>query len=796
MMKNKTLSAVFIALVVLSSVNSFAVSAFASSTKPEFRSVIVGFKANPSEALIQQYGGRIKYSYNAIPAIACWLPPQAIAALENNPQIEYIEEDTVVTISARQQWRNYAYLAVYAFLDGVPVSVPYYVNGVQKGITPGMTFTKKGTYTVSVTCDGQTQEQTAVVLGNLQITMVVFEFTSQQETGYLNIQAQLDNGTTVSANIDIYNSGNLYDQDTTPFTIEVEPDSYDLIATYKDQTQYRITEVIADQTTTETFTFEAPEPPPPPEQGILQITTTPVTGEIFIDGASEGLAPVTKDIDIGTYTISFSDVLDYITPEPQTVEVYVNQTSYVEGVYEPVAPPAQGTLQITTTPITGEVFINSISQGLAPVIREVDSGSYTISFGDVSGYLTPAPQTVDVYESQITYIEGVYELILPPAQGTLQITTTPVAGEIFIDGISEGPAPVTKEVDVGAYTISFGDVSGYITPESQTVDVYENQITSVEGAYHPVPPDPDPEVPWGVDRIDADLAWNTAEGLNIQVAILDTGLDKDHPDLKDNILAGISFIHYSYPWLWNPGAWDDDHGHGTWCAGIVGAIEDDLGVKGVAPVVDLVAVKVLDSSGSGYMSDIIAGIEWCMDNCIEVISMSFGGPSYSSAFENVCNSAYEQGIVLVAASGNEGDGDPNTNDVAYPAKFDSVIAVSGIDENDVIASFSSDGAEVDITAPAVDIKSTWRGGGYATHSGTSGACPHVSGTFALLLSLDITLPQFEGYDLNGDGKWDPIEARNRLCDTSDDLGDAGRDVFYGYGLVDTQEAVTGVQTTP
>jgi subtilisin len=713
--KERIVAILFVALVILSC-SHIAVSVWA---EPERRRVIIGFNGKPSTSLIQSFGGTVERQYHIIPAVVATLPVRAINTLKNKPLIEYIEEDVTVTISdGGRWWRNYGYLSVFALLDGMPISIPFYVDGSYAGVTPSTVFMRRGTYTVSATYNGETQEQIATVVGYLQIMMVTFEFVSTPpETGYLNVEAQLDDSTPVSANIEVYYNGNLYYEDTTPFTIEVEPDSYDLIATYEDQTQYRITEVIADQTTTELFIFESPTPP---EQGTLDITTTPVTGEVFIDGVSEGLAPVTKNVDIGTYTVSFGDVSEYITPEPQTVEVYVNQ---------------------------------------------------------------------------VTYVEGVYELIPPPAQGTLYVTTTPVTGEVYIDGVSYGLAPVTTDIDVGTYTVSFGNVDDYITPSPQSAHVYENQTTSIEGVYEPAPIE-DPEVPWGIDRIDADLAWGTTEGLNIQVAILDTGIDRDHPDLQDNILAGISFLYYSYPWMWNSGAYDDDHGHGTWCAGIVGAIENDVGVKGVAPVVDIVAVKVLDSSGSGQVSDIVAGIEWCIDNCIDVISMSFGSTSYSSTLNNACNEAYQNGIVLVSAAGNEGDGNPSTNDVTYPAKFSTVIAVSAIDESDAIASFSSDGSEVELSAPGVNIESTGLNGGYETHSGTSGACPHVAGTVALLISLDVTLPQFDGYDTNGDGLWEPIEVRNRLRDTADDLGTSGHDVFYGYGLVDTQEAVTGVETTP
>jgi subtilisin family serine protease len=566
-MKNKTLTVAFVVLLVLSCLNVFTVYAFAS--KPEFRRVIIGFKERPSNSLIEGLGGTIKYTYNVIPAIACSLPVQAIEALRNNPQIEYIDEDVIISVTRKPDKPDnpskppkspkVGYIEVRSFVESSEVPLPYKVNGVWTGVTPD--------------------------------------------------------------------------------TIERVPATYTVAISYGDETEDQLIEVSSRKTSLAYFQFtEIPPPPPPLEQGTLQIITTPITD--------------------------------------------------------------------------GEIFINTVSEGLAPVTKDVDIGSYTISFGTVSGYTSPDPQTVAVYENQIAYVEGVYQLITPPPS----------------------------------------------------------------------------IIPWGIDRIDADLAWNTSTGKNVQVAILDTGIDKDHPYLQDNILAGISFVYYSIPFLWNPNAWDDDMGHGTWCAGIV---------KATAPDVDLVAVKVMDAMGYGYTSDVIAGIEWCMDNLIDVISMSFVDPVYSNAFNNICSIAYvQEGIVLVGASGNDGDGDPSTNEVYYPAKYDAVIAVSGIDENDVVVSFSADGAENEITAPAVNINSTWMGGGYATHDGTSGACPHVSGTVALVLSLDINLPQFSGYDLDSDGTWDSWEVRNRLLDTADELGDAGRDVFFGYGLVDAQEAVTGVQTTP
>ncbi len=310
---------------------------------------------------------------------------------------------------------------------------------------------------------------------------------------------------------------------------------------------------------------------------------------------------------------------------------------------------------------------------------------------------------------------------------------------------------------------------------------------------------------WGVDRIDADLVWDvngdltTDEGANtgsgIKVAILDTGIDKDHPDLKANVKGGINFV--SKPW-WkepDPTKWDDDNGHGTYCAGIVAAVENDIGVIGVAPSVWLYAVKVLDRTGSGYLSDVIAGIDWCVQNGMQVVSMSLGTSEDSQALKDACDNAYAAGLVLVAAAGNDGDGDPTTDEVLYPARYDSVIAVAATAEDDSTPIWSSEGMEVELSAPGVDVRSTWKGGTYETHSGTSAACPHVSGTVALILASDETIWVEKGYT-NGDGTWTNSEVRNVLRGTADDLGQTGHDNFYGYGIVDAEESATGVQTNP
>jgi subtilisin family serine protease len=294
---------------------------------------------------------------------------------------------------------------------------------------------------------------------------------------------------------------------------------------------------------------------------------------------------------------------------------------------------------------------------------------------------------------------------------------------------------------------------------------------------------------WNIDRIDAELAWNTSRGTSVKVAIIDTGIDKDHPDLMANLKGGINFVPRG--WKVDPEAWDDDNGHGTHVAGIAAAVDNEIGVIGASPEAYLYAVKVLDRTGSGYVSDVIAGIQWAIDNDMDVINMSLGTDSDIQSLHDAVDAAYAANIVVVAAAGNDGDTDPDS-DVDYPAAYSSVIAVAATDSEDIRASWSSDGTEVELAAPGVEVRSTWKGGKYKVLSGTSMASPHVAGTVALILATSVP----STYDADSDGFWDPVEVRAVLQETADDLGDSGFDVYYGYGLVDSEESVTGVQTNP
>jgi hypothetical protein len=295
-------------------------------------------------------------------------------------------------------------------------------------------------------------------------------------------------------------------------------------------------------------------------------------------------------------------------------------------------------------------------------------------------------------------------------------------------------------------------------------------------------------LPFGIDRIDAELVWNGTEGGHdvgldrnagdgIKIAIIDTGIDYTHPDLDDNVKGGHRFQENG---AINDDNYMDDNGHGTHCAGIAAAEGNDIGVIGVAPRAHLYSVKVLNSDGIGWLSDLLAGIEWSTDNGMNIISMSLCTDSRWSLMQQACDTAYSNGIVVVAASCNDGSW------VRYPAKHSSVIAVGATDNNDEKAWFSNFGPEQELMAPGVGIYSTKLGGGYESHFGTSTACPHVSGAVALVFASEID----SAYDFDSDGLWDSNEIRKKLQDTADDLGEPGWDEYYGYGLVDAYEAAT------
>ncbi|WP_444684758.1 S8 family serine peptidase [Alkalicoccus luteus] len=307
------------------------------------------------------------------------------------------------------------------------------------------------------------------------------------------------------------------------------------------------------------------------------------------------------------------------------------------------------------------------------------------------------------------------------------------------------------------------------------VELTDSQAEALEDHPHVAALDENAEVttlqdiPYGIESVQGVQAQELGfRGDGMDVAILDTGIDINHEDLAANVQGGFSVFSDSA----NSNPFSDGNGHGTHVAGTVAAVDNDLGVLGVAPDADLYAVKVLSNEGSGSLDGIARGIEWSIENDMDIINMSLGGSSGSSVLENFTDLAYDEGILVVAAAGNDGKGMGFFDTVGFPAQYESAMAVAAVDENNNTASFSSAGPAVEISAPGVNVLSTVPGNGYDALNGTSMAAPHVAGVAAQVWQAKPHLSN--------------VQLRQLLNDTAEPLG-AQRD--YGNGLIQSVDAI-------
>jgi thermitase len=237
------------------------------------------------------------------------------------------------------------------------------------------------------------------------------------------------------------------------------------------------------------------------------------------------------------------------------------------------------------------------------------------------------------------------------------------------------------------------------------------------------PGDPDFNLSWGVGAIHAPDVWGTTEGENVTVAVVDTGVAANQPDLAGQVLPGVDIVNHDDDA-------SDDHGHGTHVAGTIAALANNgLGVAGVAPHAKILPIKVLDASGSGTNQAIADGIVEAANRGAKIINMSLGGPGASESIRRAIAQVQARGVIVICAAGND-----DTSDKFYPAACDDVIGVAAVDQAYAKSYFSNYGDYVDIAAPGSNIGSLNFKGGTLTMSGTSMASPHVAGTAALLLS--------------------------------------------------------------
>lgn len=267
--------------------------------------------------------------------------------------------------------------------------------------------------------------------------------------------------------------------------------------------------------------------------------------------------------------------------------------------------------------------------------------------------------------------------------------------------------------------------------------------------------------------------WVCAKGAGVDIAVIDTGVDRTHPDLAGRTTTGGVSLEGAAS-VTAGGGGVDPNGHGTHVAGIAAATAGNgVGIGGVAPLATIIPVRVLGSTGSGWSSDVAAGITWAVDAGAEVINLSLGATSQSLAMTNAITYARSNGVVVVAAAGNGGAHGPQN----YPAADNRTLAVASIDPTRGISGFSTHGSYVDLAAPGSSILSTTPDGTYGYKSGTSMATPFVSGVAALLISLD--------------GSLTPDSLANRLASSADDAGAPGVDPAFGHGIVNPVRAMAG-----
>lgn len=315
-------------------------------------------------------------------------------------------------------------------------------------------------------------------------------------------------------------------------------------------------------------------------------------------------------------------------------------------------------------------------------------------------------------------------------------------------------------------------------------EINSTQINEIK-PYITTPNDPYFASQWGLTKIDADDAWDKTVGsTGVTIAIIDTGIDGTHADLSGKVLAGYNYVS-SVAISANTDS--DDQGHGTTVGGVAAAITNNsTGVSGTDWNARLMPVKVLDSTGYGYSSDVALGIRYAADNGADVINMSLGSSSSSSLISSAVDYAYAAGVVMVAASGNE-----NTTPISYPARYTKVLAIGATNSSDARCTNadwgwpygSNYGSDLDVVAPGNSIYGPKDGGGYRSVGGTSLATPFAAGLSALILAYSSSLSVDNVY--------------SAIKDHADKVAGMGGSNFhneYGYGRINANNSLSGSVT--
>ncbi|MBM6385639.1 MAG: peptidase S8 [Paenibacillus sp.] len=315
--------------------------------------------------------------------------------------------------------------------------------------------------------------------------------------------------------------------------------------------------------------------------------------------------------------------------------------------------------------------------------------------------------------------------------------------------------------DLGWYRVESGRIMHRMLKNYKDHEFIEHVEPNyfVQASYTPN----DPYFPYqnNLQKINAPAAWDISQSnSSIKIAIIDTGVQLNHPELASKLLPGYDYVSYdAIP--------EDGNGHGTHVAGIAASVTNNgAGIAGVAPLASIVPIRVLDDSGMGTMGNVGNGLVYAANNGIQVVNLSLGGPVGDAFLQAAVQYAWDRGAVIIAAAGND-----NTSYPIVPASYPNVIAVASTNPSDLKSNFSNYGAWVDMAAPGDSILSTYIGSSYAYMSGTSMAAPQVAGVAALLAAQGKTNAQI----------------RDALCFASDPVSGSG--VYWQYGRLNAQRSL-------
>ncbi|KAA8751545.1 S8 family peptidase [Paenibacillus sp. UASWS1643] len=275
------------------------------------------------------------------------------------------------------------------------------------------------------------------------------------------------------------------------------------------------------------------------------------------------------------------------------------------------------------------------------------------------------------------------------------------------------------------------------------------------------PNDPFFPYQYNLSKINAPAAWDiTQSNSSVKIAIIDTGVQLNHPELASKLLPGYDYVDYdNIP--------EDGNGHGTHVAGIAASVTNNgVGIAGAAPLASIVPLRVLDNNGQGTVGNVGNGLVYAANNGVQVVNLSLGGPMGDAFLQAAVQYAWDRGAVIIAAASND-----NTSFPIVPASYPNVIAVASTNPSDLKSNFSNYGSWVDMAAPGDTILSTYLGGSYAYLSGTSMAAPHVAGVAALLAARGKTNAQI----------------RDALCFASDPVSGSG--IYWTYGRLNAYQSL-------